>query len=108
MATVLDDVLPKSRVLLCVFLWAKGLNAKDIHKEIFPVYGGKCLSRKAVHNWVEKFSQGRSKVADDIRPGLPVEILVATTARYLYASGFDALVKQWNKWINVDGEYIEK
>jgi hypothetical protein len=56
-------------------LWAKGLNAKDIHKEMFPVYGGKCLSRKAAplppgnkpfalkiknnNNWVEKFSQGR-------------------------------------------------
>jgi hypothetical protein len=46
-------------------VWAKGLSAKDIHKEIFPVYGGKCLSLKAVHNWVEKFSQRRSKVADD-------------------------------------------
>jgi hypothetical protein len=46
-------------------LWAKGLNAKDIHKEMFPAYGGKCLLRKAVHNWVEKFSQGCSKVADD-------------------------------------------
>jgi hypothetical protein len=33
------------------FLWAKGSNEKDIHEEIFPVYGGKCLSRKAVHNW---------------------------------------------------------
>jgi hypothetical protein len=47
------------------FLWAKGLNAKDIYKEMFPVYGGKCLSRKAVHNWIEKFSQGRSKISDD-------------------------------------------
>jgi hypothetical protein len=27
------------------------------------------LSRKAVHNCVEKFSQGRSKVTDDARPG---------------------------------------
>jgi hypothetical protein len=25
------------------FLWAKRLNAKDIHKEILPVYGGKCF-----------------------------------------------------------------
>jgi hypothetical protein len=32
----LSTVLPKSNVLLCVFLWAKGLNAKDIHKEMFP------------------------------------------------------------------------
>jgi hypothetical protein len=35
-------------------LWAKGLNAKDIHKEMFPAYVGKCLSRKAVHSRAEK------------------------------------------------------
>jgi hypothetical protein len=44
-------VLPKSSVLLCVFLWAESLNAKNIHKETFPVHGGKCLSRKAVPSW---------------------------------------------------------
>jgi hypothetical protein len=32
------------------FLWAKGFNAKDNHTEMFLLYGGKCLSRKAVHN----------------------------------------------------------
>jgi hypothetical protein len=53
-------------------LWAKGLNAKDIHKEMFPVYGGKCLSLTAVHNWVEKFSEEHSKVAGDARPGVEV------------------------------------
>jgi hypothetical protein len=47
------------------FLWAKRLNPKDIHKELHPVYDGRRLSRKAVHSWVEKSSQGRSKVADD-------------------------------------------
>jgi hypothetical protein len=36
------------------FLWAEGLDAKDIHKEMYPVYAGKYLSHKAVHNWVEK------------------------------------------------------
>jgi hypothetical protein len=50
-----------------VLLWAKGLNAKDIHKEVFPVYSGKCFPRKAVHDWVNKFSQGRSKFGDDPR-----------------------------------------
>jgi hypothetical protein len=60
-------------------LWAKGLNAQNIHKEMFPVYGGKCLSRKAVHNCVQKFSQGRSKVADDGRLGRPVEIVTEAT-----------------------------
>jgi hypothetical protein len=51
------------------FLWAKGLDVKDTHKQMFPVYDGKCLSRKEVYKWVEKFSQGRSKVA-----GHPVKI----------------------------------
>jgi hypothetical protein len=31
--------MPKSSVLSCISLGAKGLNAKDIHKEMFPVYG---------------------------------------------------------------------
>jgi hypothetical protein len=34
----------------------KRLNAKDIHKEMFAVYGGKCLSRKAVHSGVANVS----------------------------------------------------
>jgi hypothetical protein len=51
------------------FVWAKGLNAKDIHKDIFPVYCVKCLSRKAINIWFEKFSQGHSEVADNARPG---------------------------------------
>jgi hypothetical protein len=50
------SVLPQSNVLLCVFLWAKELNTKDIRTEIFPVYGWKCLWRKAVHSWVENVS----------------------------------------------------
>jgi hypothetical protein len=61
------------------FLWAKGLNAKDIHKDFFPDYGGKCLSRKAAHNLVEKFSQGCSKAADVARPGRLVQIATEAT-----------------------------
>jgi hypothetical protein len=45
------------------------------------VYGGKCLSRKEVHNWVEKFSQGRLKVADDARAGRSVEIATEATVQ---------------------------
>jgi hypothetical protein len=60
-------------------LWEKGLNAKNIHKEMFPLYGGKCLSRKAVHNGVETFSQGRSRVADDARPGAEVSVTYLLT-----------------------------
>jgi hypothetical protein len=70
-------------------LWAKGLNAKDITEESFPVYGGKCLSRKAVHNSVEKFSQGLSKIAD-----APTGANVAEkTFKRLQCCGFRCTVK---------------
>jgi hypothetical protein len=51
MATVLEMYTTEEQ-RCCALLWAKGLNAKDIHKDLFHVYGGKCLSRKAVHNCV--------------------------------------------------------
>jgi hypothetical protein len=55
MAAVLDECC-------CAFFVGQRHPAKVIHKEMSPVYGEKCLSRKAVHNWVDKFAQGRSKV----------------------------------------------
>jgi hypothetical protein len=61
MATVLQGLTTEEQRSLIRFLLAKELNAKDVHKEVFPIYGGKCLSRSAAHNWDEKFSQGRSK-----------------------------------------------
>jgi hypothetical protein len=64
MATVLEECITEEQRSVLRFLWAKELNVKDIHNEMFPVSGGKCLSHKAVLNWVEKFSQGRSKFAD--------------------------------------------
>jgi hypothetical protein len=49
------------------FLWAERLNAKDIHKEMFIVYGGKCLLPKAVHNWFEKFADDETEVQNWLR-----------------------------------------
>jgi hypothetical protein len=56
MSTVLDQYTTEEQHSVLYFLWAKGLNAKDIHKEIFPVYGGKCLLHKAFHNWMANVS----------------------------------------------------
>jgi hypothetical protein len=55
MVTVLEECTAEEQPsVVRVFLWAKGLSAKDIHKEMLSVYGEKCLSLKAVHNRVEK------------------------------------------------------
>jgi hypothetical protein len=41
--------------------------------------------------------------------GLNGSVEVAeTTVKNFYAAGFDALVKRWDKCINVAGGYIEK
>jgi hypothetical protein len=73
MATVLEKCTTKEqRPVVRFLLWAKGLATKDIRKELFLVYGEKFLLRKLVHNWVEKFCQGRSKVADVARPGVEI------------------------------------
>jgi hypothetical protein len=66
---------------------------------------GKRLLRKAVHILVKKFSQGRSKVADD---ETEVWNWLRQQSKDLCAVGFDALAKRWNKCINVGGGYVEK
>jgi hypothetical protein len=90
---------------LCVFLWTKSLNANDIHKKIFPVYGGKCLSRKAANNWVEKRGKRFADV-EEVEAG--VRKWLRQQSVDFYAAGFDALVKRWDKCINVCGGYVEK
>jgi hypothetical protein len=48
MVIMLEEYTTEEQPSVVRILWAKGLNAKDIHKEMFPVYGWKYLSRKSV------------------------------------------------------------
>jgi hypothetical protein len=43
MATVPEEYTTEEQRSVVRFMWAKGLNAKDILKEMFPVYSRKCL-----------------------------------------------------------------
>jgi hypothetical protein len=62
MATVFEKCTTQEQCSVVHFLCAKRHNSKNIHKEMFPVYGGKCLWRKAVHKWFEKHGK---RFADD-------------------------------------------
>jgi hypothetical protein len=68
------------------------------------MYGEHCLSRQAVRNWVQKFSEGKTSIEDEHRVCRPVEI--ATPAKY--AAGFQGLVKWCDKCLNLYGDYFEK
>jgi hypothetical protein len=52
MATVLAVCSTEDQLSVLRFLWAKGLNAKDINKEMFPVYGGSvCCVKRFTIGW---------------------------------------------------------
>jgi hypothetical protein len=62
---------------------------------MFTVYGGKCLSPKAVHNWVERCGK---RFPDDKDVETEAWKWLRQQSRDLYAAGFDTLVKRWDKW----------
>jgi hypothetical protein len=75
------DVYKRTVAFCCAFLVGWRIQCKDIHKNISCLRWE--LSRKAVHNWVGKFSQGHSKLADDACPGRPVEIATEETVQWV-------------------------
>jgi hypothetical protein len=99
MATVLRDGTTEEQRSLVRFLWANGLNVKDIHTEIFLVYGGKFLSRKAVHKLVEKSGE---IFADDEVFEKEVRKWLRQQSKYFRAEGSDAVVNRWDKCINIE------
>jgi hypothetical protein len=42
MVTMLKEATNEEQCSVVRFVCAKGLDAEDIHKHIFPVYGGNC------------------------------------------------------------------
>jgi hypothetical protein len=90
MVTMIEGCTPKEQRPFVHFLWANGLNAKGINKEMFPIYVGKCLSRKAVHSWAEK--RGKCFNDDD-----EVETeewkWLKQQSKDFYVAGFDPLIR---------------
>ena len=64
--------------------------AKDIHKERLPTYGEHWLSHQTVHNWVQKFSEGRTSIEDEHPVGRQ------------YARGFDSNHKNFTPQFSRD------
>jgi hypothetical protein len=104
-ATMLEECTTEEQRSVVRFLLAKGLNALDIHKEMFPVYDGNCLSLK-------RFKTGLRNSLKEVRKSqlMPnhVRKWLSQQSKDFYAAGFDALVKRVDKYINIGGGYIEK
>jgi hypothetical protein len=77
MAAILEGCITEEQRPVVHFLSAKGLNVKDIHKEMFPVYDGKCLSREAVYIWGKergKYSADDEEVETKVRMWLRQQV----------------------------------
>jgi hypothetical protein len=85
---VLEVYTTEDQSFVVRYLREKGLNAGDIREEMFLIYGGKCLSRKAVHNWMANFSLLTIRLKRKC-----VKWLTEQSTDF-YATGFDALVKR--------------
>jgi hypothetical protein len=96
MSTVLEEYIREEQRSLVPFLWEEGLNTKDIHKAMFPVYDGKCLSHKAVQNRVADISLMTKRLKRRCESGRDKQ------------TDFNTLVKRWDKCISVCGGYVEK
>jgi hypothetical protein len=88
MATVPRECSTEELRSVVRFLWTKGLNANDIHKEMFPVYG--CSVCR-----IKRFTAGSRNVAD-------VSLMMKSLkSKDFYAAGLNELVKRWNKCMNL-------
>jgi hypothetical protein len=93
MATVLEVRTTKEQRSVVRFLWAKEPNAKDIHIEMCPVYGGKCLPRKVFHNLVQK--RGK-RFADDVEVETEVLKWLRQQTKDFYAAGWWRICREIN------------
>jgi hypothetical protein len=105
MATVLGECTTEGQRSVVCLLWTKELNAKDIRKEIIPVYSGKCE--------FHQFCPLKTTLVANVslmtkRFGTEVRKWLRQQSDNLYAAGFDALIKRWDRYMNVDGGYVKK
>jgi hypothetical protein len=104
MATVLEDYTTEEQHSVVRFCGQKGLNAKDIYKEMFPVYSGVCR--------IKRFTTGSKNSLKDVRKSqmMPDQVRkwLRQQSKDFYAASSDALIKRWDKCIIVGGGYVDK
>jgi hypothetical protein len=87
-------------------LWADELKEKNIHKKKYFLFKVGSVCR------VKRFTIGsRNSLKGFRKPQMmPHQVLkwLRQQSKDFYTAGFHALVKRWDKCINVGGKYVEK
>jgi hypothetical protein len=105
MATVLEECTSEEQRSAVRFCGKKDSRRWMFIKECFLFTVG-CVCR------VKQFTTGSRNSLKDVRKSqmLPDQVRkwLRQQSKDLYAAGFDALVKRWDKCISVGGGYVEK
>jgi hypothetical protein len=100
MVTVLGESTVEEKVILCVSSGEKS-SMQRVFMRKFPVYVGKICR-------VKRFHLGGKRFADDEEVEMEMRKWLRQLPQEFCAAGFNALVKRWDKCINVGGGYVEK
>jgi hypothetical protein len=65
MATPLENCAREELHSVIRFLWLEKVKLMEIHRRMFQQYGGSCMSDRKVYQWVERFQEGQTSVADE-------------------------------------------
>ncbi|GAB6022346.1 hypothetical protein CHUAL_014187 [Chamberlinius hualienensis] len=69
MAPILERCTKLEMRAVIRFLQAEGSKPTEIFNRMSKVYGSKCLSRRRIYEWVDKFRNGVEELQDAVRPG---------------------------------------
>ena len=89
----------------CAFFVGKKIEAKDIHKEMLPMYGElACHVRQSIIGCRSSRKGGQVSKTNIEAVGR----WFRQQLKEFYAAGFQGLVKRWDKCLNLYGDYVEK
>jgi hypothetical protein len=89
------------------FPWAEGVKPVEIHCRMLTQYGQSSISQRKVHEWVERFKSGRTRVTDEGRSGRPSTSHIRPHRKQLksfFSAGIQKVVKRYNKCIVLQGD----
>jgi hypothetical protein len=101
MATVLEAYTTEEQHSLCVFCGQKDSMQRIFIKKCF-LFRVESICR------VKRFSLGGKRFADDEEVETEVRNWLRQQSKDFCAVGFDALLKRWDRCINVGGGYVKK
>jgi hypothetical protein len=102
MATVLEECITEEQSSVVRFsCWQNDPMQKIFIKKYFMFRVGNFYR-------VKRFSLGVKRFADDEEVEKEVRKWLRQQSKDFYAAGFDALIKRWDKCVNVGGGHVAK